>query len=345
MRVKKRAVQKPASDAGRTLQDSDIAFKVFEYLPADALLLCTMVCRGFRRTIDEHVTAEFERPLRWRSVELSLDSTRAHFDAARSAMVATVYVQTEAEQHMWLLNVIPKVGNNVHMRRHMYLPLESVHVSGDAKRVEKIVERQLVSIDVLRWKIVEIKVECDGREGAPPSTVGLMRLCASSFSHNSPVKLRVDHDIIVDFYNVPVARQTPNYRSLCVMKCVRSCMHCFQRRPKWQSADVGDSDHRVICSICYEALYVAETQLKNKWKVRRQVPIEAVSRASFVWCAFGTGAPYRVYPDIPVKCMLKQQVAEFLGSKNWTELLKDNQRHARAPRNQDKKFSFAIRWF
>jgi len=43
--------------------------------------------------------------------------------------------------------------------------------------------------------------------------------------------------------------------------------------------------------------------------------------------------------------MLKQQVAEFLGSKNWTELLKDNQRHARAPRNQDKQFSFVIRWF
>ena len=68
-------------------------------------------------------------------------------------------------------------------------------------------------------------------------------------------------------------------------------------------------------------LHVPETQLKNKWKVRRQVPMEArLSRAQTSSCALSTGALYRVYPDIPVKCMLKQQVAEFLGYKSLTEL-------------------------
>lgn len=320
--------------------DSDITCHIFATMPASVLLRCTMVCRSFRATIDTSVTGEFERHLCWTGY--FMDKWVASYgrlccvglDAERSVLSANVHVACEAVQYMWRLNVVPEVDKYVHMNMRMYLPLAHVDVAGDAKRIARLKADGDVSVDVRKWQIVEVN-------GAVPGSIGRMQLKAVLFAHNSPVKLQVHHDILVDFHNVPVAPQTLSYRSLCVMRCVRVCMHCYQRIPLWQSLDVSDARHRVLCSLCHETLYVRERQLQSKWKVCDQVPMQAVPRAHFVHHKVLVN--HRVYPDIPVECMLKQDVAEFLGCQSWTVLLTRNHRNSNNTLKMQQRCSFYSR--
>ncbi len=73
-------------------------------------------------------------------------------------------------------------------------------------------------------------------------------------------------------------------------------MHCYQQSPKWQ-------------------------ELQSTWEFREKMPIQADSRAHSVHHQVHLN--HRVYPDTPVKYMLKQEVVELLGYKSsGTELLK-----------------------
>jgi hypothetical protein len=216
--------------ASRALQNLDIMRHIFHLMPASVLLRCTLVCRSFRATIDTGVTGEFERHLRWTGFFMDKWASTngalccVDFDAELSVLRASVHVAQQAVQYMWRLNVIPKVKNYVYMHMRMYLPLAHVNVSGDPKRIERLQAQGDVSIDVRKWQIVETQQDGDST-GAVPGSLGRLQLKAVWFAHNSPVKLQVDHNILVDFHNVPVGPQALNYRSLCVMRCVLVCMH------------------------------------------------------------------------------------------------------------------------
>jgi hypothetical protein len=330
----------------RVLQNLDIMRHTFHLMPASVLLRCTLVCRSFRATIDTGVTGEFERHLRWTGFFMDKWASTngalccVDFDAERSALRASVHVAQQAVQYMWRLNVIPKVENYVYMHMRMYLPLAHVNVSGDPKRIERLQAQGDVSIDVRKWQIVEKQQDGDST-GAVPGSLGRLQLKAVWFAHNSPVKLQVDHDILVDFHNVPVDPQALNYRSLCVMRCVLVCMHCHQRSPKWQSLDVKHAHHRVLCSICYETLYVPVTQLQSKWKIREKMRLQAASRAHFVHRQVHLN--HRVSPDTPVEGMLKQEVAELLDYTSWAALLHGNHRRSNASQQIQHRFSFFSR--
>ena len=94
--------------------------------------------------------------------------------------------------------------------------------------------------------------------------------------------------------------------------------------PKWQSLDVKHANHRVLCPICYEALYVPVMQLLSKWKIREKTRLQAASRAHFVHSQLHLS--HRVSPDTPVEGLLKQQLPELLDYKSWTVLLVGNHR-------------------
>ena len=231
-------------------QSSDMTSHIFQILPASMLLQCTLVCCSFRTTIDTSVTGEFERHLRWTCffMEKWAASDRAvcgvDFNTKHSVLFANVHVAQQAVQHMLQLNVIPKVENYVHLNMPMYLPLAHVNVDGDVKHIERLEAQGDVSIDVRKWQIVEIEKD-HGRTRAISGSIGWLQLKAVLFTHNSPLKLQVDHGILVrsvedtklstnkqhslsDFHKVPVDPPVFNYRSLCVVRCVLVCMHCHQ---------------------------------------------------------------------------------------------------------------------
>jgi hypothetical protein len=89
-----------------------------------------------------------------------------------------------------------------------------------------------------------------------------MLLQTVCFNLNSPVKLHIDHDILIDFHNVPVAPQMLSYRSRCVIRCVFVCMHCYQQSPHWQSLNV--KNHLTE----FYALYATRhcTCLRSNWR-------------------------------------------------------------------------------
>jgi hypothetical protein len=323
------------------LVNKDILASVFQKLSVVDLLRCTLVCRAFCATVDECSSAAFQRRLRWNGYFLEKwaalgNNSQIAFDAERSAFVGTVVVDKQSIRHMWRFNVIPKVSHFVGVNLRLYLPVDKVRLRGNDKLVARLLTLEDVSVEVRRWEIVDLNVYEDKQHEG----LGNMLLKAVLDHRNPSLKVDVQHDILIEFQNVPVVPvPRMNYRTLCVMKCVLCCMHCFQRNPKWQSVDVENARHRVLCGVCFEALFVSELTLQGKWMVRTKSHTLKVSRSRFVY--HQSQNHHRLYPDAAVCCMLKQELAEALGHSSWLRFLSDNHARAGARRRYSSHFSFS----
>ena len=322
------------------LHNRDLLTLVFQKLPVIDLLCCTLVCRAFCATVDECASATFQRRLRWHGYFLEKwtaigNKSRIVFDPERCAFVGSVVVDKPSVRHMWRFNVVPKVSNFVSMDLRLFLPVDKVRLRGNEKLVARFLELEDVSVDVRRWEIMDLNAYEDTKNEG----LGNMLLKAVLDDHSSSLKIDVEHDILVEFQSVPVIPLPRlNYRTLCVMKCVLSCMHCFQRNPKWQSVDVKDASHRVLCGACFEALFVSEPSLSGKWMIRNKIQTLDVSRSRFVYHQNQTH--HRLYPDAAVSCMLKQELAVALGHASWLAFLRENHTRSDATKHWSNRYSF-----
>jgi len=90
---------------------------------------------------------------------------------------------------MWLLNNNSKVGHIVYMRSNVIFDDLSPHLRlvGEAKHVQKIVVRKIISVDVLSWTITRISPDADNPRFQS------VTMAAKDFRHNN---LKVDlHDV------------------------------------------------------------------------------------------------------------------------------------------------------
>ena len=323
-----------------TLHNKDILTYVFQRLHIMDLLRCTLVCRVFCETIDECASAAFQRRLHWNGYFLEKWATigsKSHvvFDPERCAFVGSVLVDKQSIRHMWRFNVVPKVSNFVSVSLRIFLPVDKIRLRGNEKLVARFLELGDVSVDVRRWEIMDVNVYEDKKHEG----LGNMLLKAVLDDKISSLKIDVEHDILVEFQSVPVVPMPRlNYRTLCVMKSVLSCMHCFQRNPKWQSVDVEDACHRVLCGVCFEALFVSELTLCGKWRINSKIRTPRVSRSHFVY--HQNQNHHRVYPDAAVSCILKQEIAEALGHASWIHFLRENHTRPDARRHYSNRYSF-----
>jgi len=322
------------------VHNKDMLTCVFQKLHVMDLLRCTLVCRVFCETIDECASAAFERRLSWNGYFLekwaAVDKkSQIVFDPERRAFVGSVLVDKQSIRHMWRFNVVPKVSSFVRVNLRVFLPVDKIRLHGSQKLAARFLEFEDVSIDVRRWEIMEMNVHEDKREEG----LGNMLLRAVLDDKRSSLKIDVEHDILIEFQSVPVvALPRLNYRTLCVMKSVLSCMHCFQRNPKWQSLDVKDACHRVLCGVCFDALFVSDMHLCGKWRINSKMRTPHVSRSCFVY--HQNQNHHRVYPDTAVSCILKQEIAEALGHASWIHFLREYHTHPDARRHYSKRYSF-----
>lgn len=329
---------------------NDLAHVVLNHVCARDLLKCSMVCKHLRKLVDKFFANVFAQDLLWWGVFERAGRVVTHFRDAAEMSVASwngddlrFELETSATsasaQTMWLLNASPAINVVVRMRLQILVPTDNshVHLSGESKVVQKVVERGKASVDVLEWRIMSVNT------GATFST---LTLAATEFAHNSPrVGLVLGAPVMLTVHNVPVQKWT--YRCLWVMRGVRRCMYCRQRWRVTQSYDVRHTTHRVLCTHCIEHLYVRESQLARRWRVRDK--LHKVPRAHFVNSFMG--APTSLWPRTPEKFLLKEDIAAFFNYASWSEFIVNNHKHIRPVRrwvredSENAVFMFSSHWF
>lgn len=145
-----------------------------------------------------------------------------------------MYVSQHGAQN-WIVNIRPIAGSLVDMHISLHLPLQHVHMTGSANSILRITERKFASIDALEWKILSIE-KSSISSNACKGKLAKVHMQVLSFVHNNKlVTLEMQKPIVVSFANVPLADTVLSPRVLCVIKCIRQCMHCHQRFAKWRS--------------------------------------------------------------------------------------------------------------
>jgi hypothetical protein len=109
---------------------------------------------------------------------------------------------------MWLLNNNSKVGHIVYMRSNVIFDDLSPHLRlvGEAKHVQKIVQRNRISVDVLSWTITRMCTD------PKDSRLQILTLAAKDYRHNDPkVDLRVSAPIVLTLLQVPKGAWAPDF--------------------------------------------------------------------------------------------------------------------------------------
>ena len=317
------------------MMQQDVMNLILEKLEVKELLLCSLVCRVFLRTIDANHRSLFNKNLRWWSFcdTTSCDEAIVKFNPSKTQYEHVRRLNPKG-MHKWLMNVVPRVGAIVHMRLNLQLAVDRVEMTGKLQQINDIVQRGYASIDALEWEI--LRVQHNRSEACTEKRVTI-QMQVLSFVHNQKaVNLNMLESIVVNFEDVPVPNKILPLRVLFVIKCLRQCMHCHQRCSKWRSVDNVASGHRVLCSVCIEELYVTEKKLHTKWKI---LPLP-VNTDHFSFVQDGRH-------DL-VKYYLKEKVAMVLGHKNWAQMLQYNWRSQMRKINKNNKFAhfdFSNRWF
>jgi hypothetical protein len=352
-KARKNAVSAPRSEIVPAIMlQHDVLNLICEKLSVNDLLLCSLVCRVFLRTIDANFTTYFNQSLRWWSIceathysdfsIMTRDSSTMTYNTQRGQ-----YEQMQALspkwQRQWLMYTVPRVGAIVHMRMHLQIALDYVVLSGKDDDVKAIRDRGVASIDALEWEIIHVTMS-DKVSSICRGTTAQVHMQVIGFIHNNRrVSLKMLRSMVVTFQDVPVLDCPIPHRALCVIKCVRQCMHCNQRASKWQSVDVVHPEHRVLCSVCIEHLFVEEKKMQTKWKIKRILPAEADNGVRRCFFSHRT-----LDSNKPIVFLLKRDVAVALGHSDWTELLVHNRQqtvHNRLWRtNRFSHFHFSTRW-
>lgn len=330
---------------------SDVVHTVLSHVCAEDLVKCSMVCKHLRILVDKFFANVFARDLMWWGSFEQSPGIFTHPDDANDMSFAswnkndgqfdlTTSATSCTAQTMWMLNTCLDINVLVRMRLQIMLPANNshVHLHGEDNYVQKILQRGHASVDVLAWRIMNIQ----GLNNAATVT-----LFATEFSHNSTrVKLVLGAPVVLEVHNVPVQRWP--YRCLWVMRGVRKCMNCHQRLRVMQCADVRHTEHRVLCTHCIEHFYVRQSQLRRRWRVR-SILID-VQRFCFVNCFMG--APTTLWPRVPERLLLKQDIAEYFKCASWSEFIANNHKHSNPQsrrwlrRDTDRsKFKFSSYWF
>jgi len=248
-----------------------------------------------------------------------------------------VLTVTQKGAQNWIVNIRSNPGLIVNMRMSLHLPLQHVHMTGSEASIRIITERKFASIDALEWRIISIEdtgisaYVCKG-------TLGTVKMVVESFVHNNKlVTLSMEKPIVVSFTNVPIPNLTLAPRILCVLKCIRQCMHCHERFAKWRSVDKVAANHRALCSTCKDELYVDQRQISGKWKILN-LP-QTVESFYFIQFGFWRQNP-RFY--------LKRDVAVALGHESWEQMLCNNRlqnKRRKTLRDGFAHFDFSNRYF
>ncbi len=334
----------------------DLTQLVLSHLSAEHLCICSMVCTKIKDAIDtfDPLMQVFANDLRWWGSPCKYDQSDkiVPFHALESRFHLEMTHTEERRQLLWRMHMIPMVNMKCCMRMELKVSVENaiadtVVLSGNSLRVKKCLERKHVSIDVIAWKVTRITHTHNSKHSFL-GPMGSVSLCAIDYISNDPnVTLMIKYPIVVTLHDVPVdhlANRPFSFRGLWVMRNVINCMHCHQRTPSVVSCDVETMNHGVLCTHCWNHLYVKEPQLARKWRINPLL-VADIRRAHF--CdSFNGFVRSMVNPTQPYKCLLKSKIAQNFGHASWTSFIQNNYKSSLSNKWGRKKiFYVSNKWF
>jgi hypothetical protein len=248
-------------------------------------------------------------------------------------------------QYLWLLNLMPIAGVNVHMRMNINVSLDAIQLVGKDKDCDFVRKKGYANLDVLEWKVLTVK-RYETSEGLPNppfqhvrnGVLGQVVLSAVTYMHTiKSVQVFLNAPVVTTFKNVPMLKTPLSYRKLYVIKCGCICMHCNQRSRRWQSVDATQPNHRSLCSVCMDHLYVNENQLERKYKCKIKKKNLEILKTHFVECYYG--AVTNILSKKPLVMVLKSDLASFWGYESWTEFLSKNYQRQLKHRERQRESS------
>lgn len=350
----KRRVVCSSSVVRDIIMHGDYHDMVFSKLSPRHLILCSMVCKTFLHAIDKTDGTFFYDCLPWWLRNFSYARAPVLENRQEQKMVPyrqdkQIYedqfvIENSEHQSLWAFNMISTKGAKVKMRMTLRINLDFVKLTGEDKYVNMVKTQGFAHIDTLDWEVRSVTKQNHLSERSTVCRGDNMRVrmkLLKFMGNDKRVQLEIMRPVMIDFDNVPVLDKPLSYRNLCVMKCMQKCMHCIERTAKWMSVDVDEPHHRILCSTCFDQLYIIEASMKSKWKCTRQINNDttqsAVPRNVFFLCY--KGAPSRLLPGKPLVCMQKEKVAQSLGHSDWTMFLQENRTHKRRQRGFSDPFN------
>ena len=326
--------------------NQDVAGAVVVYLNALEAVLCSMVCKSFRRIIDTYTCNVFQANMGLTLWARNLRNTPVLALEQRQKYLLHEHTARKCQWHALAKNCSNERGSILRMHATFLVPLHFLRVSSCPASVRKLGQ---VVVEVNEWRLAHAP-----RRGAwaPGEGDDLNWLCRVSQRHDLHLQARrvaiVDKGVRALFTNaivlvlkdVPVLEAT-TARVRCVSSMVFRCMFCHQRPVAHESLDAQSAEHRVLCTVCWRELFVPTEQLEARFKVGR-----GTGRCSRVLaCAETHYSPVvdelRLFPSSStrkhVACMLKQRVAHALGHGSREDFLRNNHRSGPASRRRQAK--------
>jgi len=317
----------------KVMESMDLASLVFGALDAYALLKLSMVSTRTRLLVDGLSSNTFAHSsvFELRSCSHLRKMLVLRFDPKRQELFYEYTLQRPSEKLRFISNVHLDIGRLVCMLVEFQVPLQYAVVrSGPASFG--------VDIVVTSWKVVQIAFQdehvgprSDNLHGEslrrmldlPMATV---RLEALRFRVSGRQSVEIPFAVTLLVFNVPV-HDTLSARERAVVRSCCMCMYCHQRPRVLESIDAPDKQHRVLCRTCFAHLFVQERSLLHTWRISRSRLFEA--RRRFVVCNFVSGgdSPDSNFMQRFHSVVLKQQLAEALGARNWEDFLRQNYKY------------------
>jgi hypothetical protein len=322
---------------GCLLEHTDVATLIVQRMNAYEALVCSMTCRRLRSLVDRYATNAFQTNLQmrlWSPVQKMPMPCEIH---ERYGYLHFEYHVRAEDWYKIAKTCTSQRGSTVPLVCVFQIPLENLvcsEVSSAARR------RNTVSVEVAEWKLADAsRVEpwnklADARLEWLASVTRKHRLVLQARKFcvlDTGVKAHLARALVLTVHGAPLLRSmTP--RARFVFNNVHNCMHCHQRKRAVETLDGTRPELAVLCTTCWQELFVTLAHLKSRYKAHTIRQYEASLAACDVVHYTSSKHEYSMFTSSPPRkhttCVLKSELASAFACASWEHFLRA--RHLRA---------------
>jgi hypothetical protein len=322
---------------GCLLEHTDVAMLIVQRMNAYEALVCSMTCRRLRSLVDRYATNAFQSNLQmrlWSPVQKMPMPCEIH---ERYGYLHFEYHVRAEDWYKIAKTCTSQRGSIVPLVCVFQIPLENLvcsEVSSAARR------RNTVSVEVAEWKLADAsRVEpwnklADARLQWLASVTRKHRLVLQARKFcvlDTGVKAHLARALVLTVHGAPLLRSmTP--RARFVFNNVHNCMHCHQRKRAVETLDGTRPELAVLCTTCWQELFVTLAHLKSRYKAHTIRQYEASLAACDVVHYTSSKHEYSMFTSSPPRkhtaCVLKSELASAFACASWEHFLRA--RHLRA---------------
>lgn len=266
----------------------DVCLHIVHHLNAYDTIKCSMINKFFKMMAD-HYCSVFEKNMSFSYSNTCTNSIQPIIPLRFINQLNELYTAVSVDSLQWFKlakYVRSDVGSHLRMRASFTIPTNYVEFLKpmSKQKMKELGINKFVNVDVIEWKVVSTysienndsweMTQKDKREHnfwwwlLSLSEKKDIRLHATKYVFRQGARNHVNDlnfAIVCDLKNVCILNNMTS-RQLFVMNQTNQCMHCHQRKKKFESLNVKFANHRILCKMCFEELYVSLNHLVSVYK-------------------------------------------------------------------------------